>query len=704
MKRSLLISISLASACIALSSGLGSTQCSSSCGESLGSATRFASLYSFAGQPDGVGPQGNLVQDSAGDFYGTTALGGGANLGTVFKLSKSSETVLYSFAGSPDGAHPQAGVIIDSVGNLYGTTQDGGNTGVMCPVGGCGVVFKVDSTGKETILHSFMGTDGAAPRGGLVRDTLGNLYGTTVSGGTGGSGVVFKLDPSGTETVLSDGGSPAGLILDDSGNLYGTIEDGGILNCSTSAEVRPPINAGCGTVFKMDATGMETVLYSFTGGNNGPDGAFPNDSLIRDKAGNLYGNTLAGGKGVCAFFPTMPSEQPVFPLYCGTVFKLDPTGAETLLHKFAAGADGVSPKASLVLDATGNLYGTTTNGGTGSCFESAGGLDDPRVDVGCGTIFKIDASGNETVVYNFSGPDGRFPRAGLFVDSAGILYGTTLSGGAFGVGNVFRYDPGSGPATFTLSVTLAGSGSGLVSSNPSGISCGTACSASFDSGAPVALSAQASSGSQFAGWSGACTGSGDCSVTVVAAESVTATFNVLPPPDFTMAPASASFTMQTGAQVTDALALTGKNGFSGQVNLSCTVSGPAPLATCAVSPSSVSFGANSGTSTLTITAPTSLVAFAPPLTEGGRLLAIAVALPVPGFLLCAIGLRSRCSRRRGIRLWFLGSSVIALLMVLTGCGGSSAPPPPPKNYTVTITATSATGSIQHSTPIAITVE
>lgn len=277
-------------------------------------------------------------------------------------------------------------------------------------------------------------------------------------------------------------------------------------------------------------------------------------------------------------------------------------------------------------------------------------------------------------------------------------------------GNESDLVPGNNSATqtvtivslVTLTITDAGKGAGTVTANLGAINCGSSCSGNYAQGTSVSLTATPAAGSVFSSWSGACTGTdpNNCTIVMNSAQSATATFALAP--DFTMVPASASFTMQTGAQVTDALALTGKNGFSGQVNLSCTVSGPAPLATCAVSPSSVSFGANSGTSTLTITAPTSRVAFAPPLTRGERLAAIAVVLPVPGLMLGAIGLTSRRSRKRGIILWFLGSGVIALLPVLAGCGGST--PPPPKNYAVTVTATSATGSIQHSAPVAVTVE
>jgi uncharacterized repeat protein (TIGR03803 family) len=162
---------------------------------------------------DGSGPDyGTLIRDSAGNLYGTTVAGGAAgNNGTVFKLGTAgAETVLYTFTGGADGGQPYAGLIRDRAGALYGTTFKGGITTGTCFQGGCGVVFKLDMTGAETVLHSFTGgADGGYPNAGLVRDSAGNLYGTALEGGiitgacgVGGCGVVFKLDTSGIETVL----------------------------------------------------------------------------------------------------------------------------------------------------------------------------------------------------------------------------------------------------------------------------------------------------------------------------------------------------------------------------------------------------------------------------------------------------------------------------------------------------------------------
>ena len=190
------------------------------------------------------------------------------------------ETVLYSFTNGLDGGYPFGGLVRDSSGNLYGTTYSGGASSV-------GTVFKVTKTGTETVLHSFAGgADGEYPYASLVRDSSGNLYGTTSEGGASNVGTAFKVTPTGHETVLysfaggTDGANPfAGLVRDRKGNLYGTTEAGD--------------SSGVGTVFKLTATGQETVLHTFTGGTT--DGANPFGGLVRDAAGNLYGTTFVGG-------------------------------------------------------------------------------------------------------------------------------------------------------------------------------------------------------------------------------------------------------------------------------------------------------------------------------------------------------------------------------------------------------------------------
>jgi uncharacterized repeat protein (TIGR03803 family) len=288
-------------------------------------------LYSFTGGTDGGNPLGGVVRDSAGNLYGTTN-GGTSGWGVVYKLDTAGkETVLYSFTGGTDGGNPLGGVVRDSAGNLYGTTNGGGTSG-------WGVVYKLDTAGKETVLYSFTGgADGGETDAGVIRDSAGNLYGTTVAGGTSYAGVVYKVDTAGTETVLynftggSDGGPPvAGVIRDAAGNLYGTTNGGG--------------TSGTGVVYELDTAGQETVLYSFKGG---ADGAGPAGGVVRDAAGNLYGATYFGGTS-----------------NAGVVYKLNTTDKETVLHSFTGGKDGGGPSAGVILDAAGNLYGTATVGGS----------------------------------------------------------------------------------------------------------------------------------------------------------------------------------------------------------------------------------------------------------------------------------------------------------------------------------------------------
>jgi uncharacterized repeat protein (TIGR03803 family) len=360
-------------------------------------------LYSFKGGADGSGPTASLIRDTEGNLYGTTYLGGDlkcgtrAGCGTIFKLDATGkETVLHRFAGGAAGSNPFAGLIRDPEGNLYGTTVYGGDLNCGDP-SGCGTVFKLDATGKKTVLHSFAGPpDGSTPYGGLVRDAQGNLYGTTVFGGN--YGTVFKMDATGREAVLhsftggKDGSYPdSGVIRDAAGNLFGTTTYGG------------PSNLG--TAFELDRTGKETMLYSFTG----VDGDLPSAGLV-PVGESLYGTTPYGG----AFHE-------------GNVFKMDKTGKVTGLHDFLGGGqEGSAPAAALIHDAAGNVYGTTLYGG----FYNQG------------TLFKVDFTGNATVLHTFTGgADGGIPEAGVIRDASGNLYGTTMSGGAFGFGTVFKIAP-----------------------------------------------------------------------------------------------------------------------------------------------------------------------------------------------------------------------------------------------------------------------
>jgi uncharacterized repeat protein (TIGR03803 family) len=267
----------------------------------LSKAGRESVLHSFCSRStcgDGANPQGGVIRDAQGNFYGTTIYGGAYGHGTVFKLSNTGkEIVLHSFcskSGCPDGSGPVAKLLLGANGNLYGTSGGGG-------LSGWGAVFKLYKSGKFfTLLYSFTNTpDGAQPDAGVIQDANGNIYGTTTGGGAYKYGTVFKLSKTGRETVLhsftsvADGAAPNGAVIRDvQGNLYGTTTFGGAYTYY-------------GTVFKLSKTGHKTTLHSFTGGT---DGALPYAELIQDSEGNLYGTT--SDDGVSGYY--------------GTVFKLTP--------------------------------------------------------------------------------------------------------------------------------------------------------------------------------------------------------------------------------------------------------------------------------------------------------------------------------------------------------------------------------------------
>lgn len=372
-------------------------------------------LHTFHGK-DGVFPVGQLTRDAEGNFYSTTAQGGtgvciSVGCGTVFKMDKTGKLIWsYSFHGK-DGFEPVAGVLRDAGGNLYGTTLYGGTVPVNNSPGD-GTVFKLDTALQETVLHRFKGCnvngphDGYWPESLLVMDAFANLYGTTVGGGVPFQcqGTAFALSSAGKETMLhrfsggADGGNPyAGMTLNAAGTLYGGASSGG--------------NSGLGLAFQMSTKGGETVLYNFGGGS---DGAGPESVLVPDSAGNLYGTTYSGGSN-CGVNG------------CGTVFELSPSGSgwtHKTLYVFCQKsqcADGYGPGGPLAFDKAGNIYGTTDNGGYTNSGNCRGG---------CGVVFKLDPSGNETVLYAFTdGADGAHPMAGLTMDEKGNLFGTADAGG-----------------------------------------------------------------------------------------------------------------------------------------------------------------------------------------------------------------------------------------------------------------------------------
>jgi uncharacterized repeat protein (TIGR03803 family) len=295
-------------------------------------------IYTFAGGNDGIGPEAGLT-DVNGVLYGTTCCGGGSNNdGTVFKITPSgAETVLYRFEGGTDGAHPQ-GALTNVNGVLYGTTYSGGGSG--CSGGsGCGTVYKVTTSGAESVLYSFSGgSDGANPEATLT-NVSGVLYGTTFGGGdSNNDGTVFEITTSGAESVLhrfgagNDGSKPLAGLTNVNGVLYGTTELGGAVKANGYRN---------GTVFKITTSGTENVLHSFGGGN---DGLFPYAGLTNVN-GVLYGTTDSGGN----------SNNN------GTVFKITTSGVKSSVFQFDSN-DGAEPQAALTY-LNGLLFGTTFSGG-----------------------------------------------------------------------------------------------------------------------------------------------------------------------------------------------------------------------------------------------------------------------------------------------------------------------------------------------------
>lgn len=401
------------------------------------SAQTYSVIHNFTGGPGGQSPFAGVVADGAGNLYGTTSAGGGgtcngSGCGTAFRLNPSTGvfTLLWQFTGGTDGAGPTTALFVPEIG-LYVITAGGGNNGcgsnyLFAP--GCGTIVRLspratpprntrDSHWIESILYKFRGfpNDGSAPAGNLALDNAGNLYGTTNTGGTEGPGTVFQLSHSNgswRESTLHnffqglDGGYPfGGVTLDAAGNLYGTASTGG--------------GSDSGVVFQLIAASgwRENPLFSFDGGM---DGAQPLSGVAVDSFGNLYGSTSGAECGNDG----------------GTVFELNSRSWTYSTIYCLGGHYGGGPYFStLIIDAMGNLYGTTYGDGTNNY----------------GSVFKLTPS-NGTWTYislhDFTGgSDGGYPVGNLLFDFNGNLYGTASLGGdlstcgGHGCGVIFKITP-----------------------------------------------------------------------------------------------------------------------------------------------------------------------------------------------------------------------------------------------------------------------
>jgi uncharacterized repeat protein (TIGR03803 family) len=368
-------------------------------------AQTFQNLVSFNGT-DGIFPETGLIQATDGNFYGTTEEGGANRVGTVYRVTADGTlTTVHSFNGN-EGYRPYAGVVQGADGSLYGTTEAGGANEL-------GTIFKITTAGVLISLHSFNGANGENPYAGLVQGANGNLYGAASAGGASNGGTIFQITPGGTLTTLhsfdgTDGYQPnATLVQGISGNFYGTTYGDG---CTLS----------CGTVYTITAAGKLTSLYAFCSQTGCSDGSAPLGALVLGSDGNFYGTTTNGRASSSS----------------GTVFKVTPSGSLTTLYRFCAQTgclDGRIPFSGLVQGTDGSFYGTTSGGGGGSgCIP------------GCGSVFKITASGELTTLHSFGfGIDGDTPESLLLQATNGTFYGTTRYGGV-GSGSIYSVSTGLG--------------------------------------------------------------------------------------------------------------------------------------------------------------------------------------------------------------------------------------------------------------------
>ncbi len=398
-----------AAAALTLGAGFLALAPQSAYAQAVNGAT-FSPIYQFGAAGDANDPQYSvLVQGADGDFYGTTIYGGTANYGTVFKIDSSgNETLLHSFTG-PDGAFPQSGLTLGTDGNFYGTTYS-------CSVSGDkGTVYKMTPSGTVTTLYLFSetGSNGDHPISSLVEGTDGNFYGTTQEegeAGGAGEGSVFQMTPSGTLTTLgsfigANGDYPYyGVVEGTDGNFYGTTTRGGANDT--------------GEIYQVTPGGVLTVIYSFAADNGGnADGGYPYGGLTLGSDGNFYGTASAGGTNDA-----------------GTVFEVTPAGVLTTLYTFSAldsnyvNTEGGNPSGYLTLGTDGSFYGVNSDGGVN----------------GTGTVFKVTPSGAYTLLYTFSAvdsnyynSDGAYGSGGLVEGTDYKLYGLEAEGGTSSDGAAF---------------------------------------------------------------------------------------------------------------------------------------------------------------------------------------------------------------------------------------------------------------------------
>jgi uncharacterized repeat protein (TIGR03803 family) len=741
-----------------------------------------AVLYRFQGSTDGSNPNSGVIFGQKGNLYGTTMGGGAYSGGTAFELSPAgggnwTKTILYNFGGSGDVVTQPGGLIFDKAGNLYGAALGGQNVCNGKYLTPCGSIFELSPNGSggwtETVLYNFQDstTDGWSPNSPLIFDQAGNLFGTTSLGGNGGCfffgfnwgcGAVFELSPNGsggwTETVIysfqqntTDGQTPeAGVISDQAGNVYGTTSQGGD---SADGTCYTGDQDGCGIVFELSTNGggtwTETILYAFQPSN---DGEYPWAGLIFDQAGNLYGTTVGGGNNsVCSL-----SDRGG----CGTVFELSPNGSggwtENLLYKFqgVTAGDGSNPQWGVILDHTGNFYGSTGGGGN-------------YCNSGCGIVFEVSRApfvtfsptsvnfGSESVGATSSPQAVTLTNSGNLPLSIASIEITGPDASDFAQSNNC---PASLPAnntckisvTFTPAVPGNASASISVTDNASGRPqtvplTGTGV-------IPVTLSpSNVTFPSQFVGTSGLPqnvmlknTGNATLTITNVAASPadfaalsscgnsvapgaicsigvffdptasgtrngiLTVTDSASDSPqtvpltgmgqDFSLAPSSpSSATVMPGQTANYMVTVAPDGGFNQTVTLSC--SGAPAMSTCSLSPGSVTLtGSTSAPVTVAVTTAGSSAGLAYPSVFPPARSRLALWLSLSSLsglvVLGSSGRRSHKGRRRllyGLAIL----CVLSLGVTWSACGGgnsgNSSSGTPPGTYNVTVTGTFASG-------------
>ena len=665
-------------------------------------------LHSFGANPwtDAINPEMDLVRDAKGNLYGTSGGGTNSGAGTVFQLTPTAdhgwtEEVLYNFGATvTDGSGPYASLILDAKGNLYGTTLYGGTNGSLK---GDGTAFELTPTAgggwTEKVLFNFgaTGTDGTYPQTDLIFDAQGNLYGTTNKGGTNGDGTAFELTPGTdggwTEKVLYNFGATGTDGINPTASLVFDA-NGNLYSTTYKGGLH---NAGAAFELTPGTNGAwtEKVIYDF--GATATDGQTPFARLIFDAAKvNLYGMTEYGGANDI-----------------GTAFELTPATdgewTEKVLHDFGASrVDGGWPLAGLLLDAQGNFYGTTALGGTNDQ----------------GTVFELTPGENgdwtETILHNFNfqnGVDGISPYGGLISDGAGNLYGTTEIGGAYGNGSAFQIvtssvqpaivlTPTSLPSAtvataYRQTLTAAGGTSPYTYAITSGaLPSGLALSASGEISGTASAASAASftvTATDSSVWPGPYTGSQAYTLTVVLA------------PDFTVTANPATLTIAAGQSGTAVFTVTPSNGFTQSVQMTCT--GLPANSTCSFSPGTLTPAGAPVTSTLTIATNVKTASLAKPQGSSSAFLA-GIFFPGAigtGLLLWLFRRKASHFRRAMVLGTILIAASIATGAFMTGCGGSASggtttPITPAGKSTVTVTAASSgVGGASHVATLAVTI-